>query len=39
LFTPQEIIELTVTIATYYGTGLIVKALKIQIEEDGRRTI
>jgi AhpD family alkylhydroperoxidase len=39
LFTPQEIIELTVTIATYYGTGLIVKALKIRVEEDGRRTI
>jgi alkylhydroperoxidase family enzyme len=38
-FTPQEIVELTVTIATYYGTALIIKALGIRIEDDGRRTI
>ena len=38
-FTPQEIVELTVTIATYYGTALIIKALAIRIEDDGRRTI
>jgi AhpD family alkylhydroperoxidase len=37
-FTPQEIVELTVTIGTYYGTGLIIKALDIKIEDDGRRT-
>jgi alkylhydroperoxidase family enzyme len=37
-FTPQEIVELTVTIGNYYGTGLIVKALEIRIEDDGRRT-
>jgi AhpD family alkylhydroperoxidase len=37
-FTPKEIVELTVTIGNYYGTGLIVKALEIQIEDDGRRT-
>ncbi len=37
-FTPQEIVELTVTIGNYYGTGLIVKALAIRIEDDGRRT-
>jgi alkylhydroperoxidase family enzyme len=39
LFTPQEIVELTVAIGTYYGTGLIIKALGIRIEDDGRRTI
>jgi alkylhydroperoxidase family enzyme len=39
VFTPQEIVELTVTIGNYYGTGLIIKALGIQIEDDGRRTI
>ena len=39
VFTPQEIVELTVTIATYYGTALIIKALGIRIEDDGRRTI
>jgi alkylhydroperoxidase family enzyme len=38
-FTPQEIVELTVTIGTYYSTGLIIKALAIRIEDDGRRTI
>jgi alkylhydroperoxidase family enzyme len=38
-FTPQEIVELTVTVGNYYGTGLIIKALGIRIEDDGRRTI
>lgn len=37
-FGPPEIVELTVTIANYYGTGLITKALRIEIEDDGRLT-
>ena len=37
-FGPREIVELTVTIANYYGTGLITKALRIEIEDDGRMT-
>ena len=37
-FGPQEIVELTVTVANYYGTGLITKALRIEIEDDGRQT-
>jgi alkylhydroperoxidase family enzyme len=37
-FTPQEIVELTVVVANYYGTGLITKALRIAIEDDGRQT-
>jgi len=38
-FTPQEIVEITYTVSTYYGTGLVTKALKIEIETDGRRTV
>jgi AhpD family alkylhydroperoxidase len=37
-FTPQEIVELTVTVASYYGTALIIRALRIEVETDGRRT-
>jgi alkylhydroperoxidase family enzyme len=37
-FGPKEIVELTVTIANYYGTGLITRALRIEIEDDGRQT-
>jgi AhpD family alkylhydroperoxidase len=37
-FGPQEIVELTVIIANYYGTGLITKALRIEVEDDGRQT-
>jgi alkylhydroperoxidase family enzyme len=37
-FTPQEIVELTITVASYYGTGLMIKALRIEVETDGRRT-
>jgi alkylhydroperoxidase family enzyme len=37
-FTPQEIVELTVTVASYYSTALIIKALRIEVETDGRRT-
>jgi alkylhydroperoxidase family enzyme len=36
-FTPQEIVELTVCICNYYGTGLLMRALKIEVETDGRR--
>src|SRR5664279_2455008 len=38
-FTPQEIVEITYTVSTYYGTGLITKALKINVETDGRLTV
>lgn len=37
-FTPQEIIEISVTATNYYGTGLLTRALKIQVETDGRHT-
>ncbi len=36
-FQPQEIAEITSTIGNYYGTGLYTKALRIKIEDDGRR--
>jgi alkylhydroperoxidase family enzyme len=39
LFTPQEIVEITETVASYYGTGLFTRALKVQIETDGRLTV
>jgi len=35
-FNPQEIIEVTVTIGSYYSTALLTKALKVKIEGDGR---
>jgi 4-carboxymuconolactone decarboxylase len=37
-FTPQEIIEISVTATNYYGTGLLTRAFKIKIETDGRQT-
>lgn len=37
-FTPQEIIEISVTATNYYGTGLLTRALRIEIEQDGRHT-
>ena len=37
-FTPQEIIEISVTATNYYGTGLLTRALRIEIERDGRHT-
>ena len=37
-FTPQEIIEISVTATNYYGTGLLTRALRIEIETDGRHT-
>lgn len=38
-FTPQQIVEISYTVGTYYGTGLLTKALKIQLESDGRLTV
>ena len=38
-FTPQQIIEISYTVGTYYSTGLLTKALKIQVENDGRLTV
>jgi alkylhydroperoxidase family enzyme len=37
-FSPKEIIEISVTVSSYYGNGLLTKALKIKPEEDGRIT-
>jgi alkylhydroperoxidase family enzyme len=37
-FSPQEIIEISVTATNYYATGLLTRALRIQIEDDGRQT-
>lgn len=37
-FSPQEIIEVSVTATNYYGTGLLTRALKIEVETDGRHT-
>jgi AhpD family alkylhydroperoxidase len=37
-FSPQEIIEISVTATNYYGTGLLTRALKIEGETDGRHT-
>jgi len=38
-FTPQQIVEISYTVGTYYSTGLLTKALKIQVEADGRLTV
>jgi alkylhydroperoxidase family enzyme len=38
-FTPQEIVELTYTVGSYYANGLLTKALRIQPETDGRETV
>ncbi len=38
-FTPQQIVELTKTIGSYYANGLLTKALRIQVETDGRETV
>jgi 4-carboxymuconolactone decarboxylase len=37
-FTPQQIVEVSYTVGSYYSTGLVTKALKIQPETDGRLT-
>jgi len=38
-FTPQEIVEITYTVGSYYANGLLTKALKIEVETDGRETV
>jgi 4-carboxymuconolactone decarboxylase len=38
-FTPQEIVEITYTVGSYYANGLLTKALRIQTETDGRLTV
>jgi len=38
-FTPQQIVEISYTVGSYYSTGLLTKALKIQVETDGRLTV
>jgi alkylhydroperoxidase family enzyme len=36
-FAPREIVELTITVVTYYGTGQLTKALRVKPESDGRQ--
>jgi alkylhydroperoxidase family enzyme len=38
-FSPQEIVEITMTVGSYYSTGLFTKALRIEVEQDGRFTV
>jgi alkylhydroperoxidase family enzyme len=38
VFSPQEIVEITITVVTYYGTGQLTKALRVKPESDGRRS-
>jgi alkylhydroperoxidase family enzyme len=38
-FTPQEIVEITYTVGSYYANGLLTKALRIEVETDGRETV
>jgi len=38
-FSPQEIVEITYTVGSYYSTGLLTKALRIEVERDGRLTV
>jgi alkylhydroperoxidase family enzyme len=38
-FTSREIVELTITIVTYYGTGQLTKALRVKPESDGRQAV
>ena len=38
-FTPQQIIEISYAVGSYYSTGLLTKALKILVETDGRLTV
>ena len=35
----QEIVEITYTVGSYYANGLLTKALRIEIETDGRLTV
>ncbi len=38
LFSPREIVEISVTVSNYFGNGLLTKALKVKPETDGRVT-
>jgi alkylhydroperoxidase family enzyme len=38
-FTPREIVEITYTVGSYYANGLLTKALRIEVETDGRETV
>jgi alkylhydroperoxidase family enzyme len=38
-FSPQEVVELTYTVGSYYANALLTKALRIQPETDGRLTV
>lgn len=38
-FTPEEIVEITYTVGNYYANGLLTKALRIEVETDGRETV
>ena len=38
-FSPQEIVEITYTVGNYYANGLLTKALRIEVERDGRLTV
>jgi len=38
-FTTEEIVEISFTVGSYYATGLVLKALRIEIETDGRLTV
>jgi alkylhydroperoxidase family enzyme len=38
-FNPQSIVELTYTVGNYYANGLLTKALRVQVETDGRETV
>src|SRR5215471_12276783 len=38
-FTSQQIVEISYAVGSYYSTGLLTKALKIQVETDGRLTV
>jgi alkylhydroperoxidase family enzyme len=37
--TSEEIVEISYTVGSYYSTGLITKALRIEVETDGRITV
>ncbi len=38
-FSPQQIVEITMTVGSYYANGLLTKALRIETEQDGRLTV
>jgi alkylhydroperoxidase family enzyme len=38
-FDPQEIVEITYTVGSYYANALLTKALRIEPERDGRETV